>query len=385
MRVCIIYDCLFPFTVGGAERWYRALAERLAAEGHDVTYVTLRQWERNEPPTLDGVRVLAVGPRFDLYTKGGRRRILPPLVFGLGVLAHLLRRGGSYDVVHTCSFPYFSLLSAALARRAHRYGLVVDWQEVWTSAYWRQYLGSVGGAIGHRVQRLCAHVSQQAFCFSRLHASRLRAEGLRGEVIVLEGEYVGSLEAPHVREVEPVVLFAARMIPEKRAPLAVSAFGLAAARVKGLRGELYGDGPERQAVLEAIAEQGLAQVLSAPGFVEASRVDEAFGRAMCLLSTSSREGYGMVVIEAAAHATPSVVVAGEDNASVELLEEGVNGLVAPSDDPAVIADAIVRVHEAGMAMRQSTAVWFNENGERLSLGSSLAKVLATYASVKARA
>ena len=33
MRVCLIYDCLFPYTVGGAERWYRNLAERLVARG----------------------------------------------------------------------------------------------------------------------------------------------------------------------------------------------------------------------------------------------------------------------------------------------------------------------------------------------------------------
>ena len=50
MRICVIYDCLFPFTVGGAERWYRNLAERLAAAGHEVTYLTLRQWDRGEPP-----------------------------------------------------------------------------------------------------------------------------------------------------------------------------------------------------------------------------------------------------------------------------------------------------------------------------------------------
>ena len=37
MRVCLVYDCLFPWTYGGAERWYRNLAERLAAEGHEVT------------------------------------------------------------------------------------------------------------------------------------------------------------------------------------------------------------------------------------------------------------------------------------------------------------------------------------------------------------
>ena len=89
MRICVIYDCLFPYTVGGAERWYRNLAERLAADGHEVTYLTLRQWPiaASARHVLDGpVRVVAVGPRMALYTGSGRRRILPPLVFGLGVL-----------------------------------------------------------------------------------------------------------------------------------------------------------------------------------------------------------------------------------------------------------------------------------------------------------
>ena len=31
VRICLVYDCLYPHTVGGAERWYRNLAERLAA------------------------------------------------------------------------------------------------------------------------------------------------------------------------------------------------------------------------------------------------------------------------------------------------------------------------------------------------------------------
>jgi len=48
MRICIVYDCLFPYTIGGGERWYRNLAERLAHEGHEVTYLTLRQWDRGE-------------------------------------------------------------------------------------------------------------------------------------------------------------------------------------------------------------------------------------------------------------------------------------------------------------------------------------------------
>jgi glycosyltransferase involved in cell wall biosynthesis len=106
-------------------------------------------------------------------------------------------------------------------------------------------------------------------------------------------------------------------------------------------------------------------------------------RALCMLLPSRREGYGMVVVEAAAHATPSIVVAAEDNAATELVEDGVNGVVVQSADPEAVAAAIVRVHEAGMAMRESTARWFAENAGELSLESSLEQVLASYSGASA--
>jgi glycosyltransferase involved in cell wall biosynthesis len=380
MRVCVVYDCLFPHTVGGAERWYRDLAERLAAEGHEVSYVTLRQWPRGERAQIDArVRVVAAGPRMALYTTSGRRRLLPPLVFGLGVLVHLLRHGRRYDVVHACSFPYFSLLAAGAVRPLARFELVVDWFEVWSDAYWRDYLGGVGGRVGALVQRLCARVRQRAICFSELHAARLRAEGLRGSVTVLRGLYAGSTEPAQARAAEPIVLFAARLIPEKQVTLAVAAMALAARRIEGLRGEFLGEGPERAALDAAIVEHGLQGIVTARGFAATETVDAEMRRAMCMLVTSRREGYGLVVVEAAARATPSVVLAGEDNAATELIVEGVNGTIAASSDPQAVADAIVRVHEAGIALRESTARWFAENAERLSLESSLRRVLEIYA------
>jgi glycosyltransferase involved in cell wall biosynthesis len=74
-----------------------------------------------------------------------------------------------------------------------------------------------------------------------------------------------------------------------------------------------------------------------------------------------------------------VLVAGPDNAAAELASEGENGFVAPTASPEDLADAIVRVHAAGPALRRSTAAWFGRNAERLSLASSLSVVLAAYA------
>jgi glycosyltransferase involved in cell wall biosynthesis len=417
VRICIVYDCLFPHTVGGAERWYRNLAERLVAEGHEVAYLTLRQWGERETPDVDPrVAVVVAGPRMALYA-GGRRRVLPPLVFGFGVLRHLLRHGGDYDVVHTCSFPYFSLLAAALMRPLWRFGLVVDWFEFWSEDYWRSYLGGLGGRVGALVQRLCARVPQRAFCFSQLHARRLRDAGLAGEPTVLRGLYVGGEAA---REAEagrgndaydgdagpeadegrdghdahsgddgsrgddagpraPFVLFAGRLIPEKRAPLGVAGVARACERIPALRGLFLGDGPERGRVLAEIAERGMQARIGAPGFVATEEVEGALARALCMLLPSSREGYGMVVVEAAARGTPSIVIAGEDNAAVELVVEGENGTIVPRAEPDQIAAAIERIFAAGPALRERTAAWYRENADQLSLESSLAAVLASYA------
>ena len=378
MRVCLVYDCLYPYTVGGAERWYRNLAERLAASGHDVAFLTRRQWERDADVDIPGVRVLAVSPRMDLYA-GGRRRLLPPVLFGLGVFSHLLRHGARYDVVQTASFPYFSLLAAGAARRRGRYRLLVDWHEIWTREYWREYAGPIGGAIGWRIQRACVRVPQRAFCFSRLQESRLREEGVAGELTRLEGQYAGAVEAAQPRPPRPVVVYAGRHIPEKRVPALVPALAEARRQIPELRGEIYGDGPDRPEVLRAIAESGLDGAVVAPGFVDAAVLEEALASALCVVLPSRREGYGLVIIEASARGVPVVVVEGPDNAAVELVEDGTNGVVASSVEPRELAAAIVRIHEGGAELRDSAAGWFRRNADRLSFDRSFEELLETYA------
>ncbi|MEA2492468.1 MAG: hypothetical protein QOJ29_379 [Thermoleophilaceae bacterium] len=381
MRICLVYDCLFPYTVGGAERWYRNLGERLGAEGHDVTFITLRQWDEGGEPDIPGMRVIPVGPRMSLYTDSGRRRILPPLMFGAGVLRHLALRG-RYDVVHTASFPYFSLLAAGVVKPFRRFRLVVDWHELWTLDYWREYLGWLGGTVGWLIQLACVKLPQRAFCFSQLHAERLRGEGVHGDVVVLPGEYAGSTERPTPELADNLLVFAGRHIHEKR----VTAFVPLMQRLRRshpeLRCEIYGDGPERPDLLRQIEAAGLGDVIDPRGFVSSDEVQAAMRRALCHVLPSRREGYGMVVIEASAMGTPSVVVDDPDNAAVELVEEGVNGVIARAADAANLEAAVQKVIDAGPALRETTADWFARNAQERSLESSLAIVAESYDSAR---
>ena len=277
----------------------------------------------------------------ELYTEG-RRRFLPPMVFGAGVLWHLLRYGRGYDVVHTASFPYFSLLAAGLARRRGGYRIVVDWHEVWTKAYWHSYVGAVAGRIGWAIQRLGARIGDRAFTFSRLHAERLRALGFAHEVTVLPGEYAGPLERPEPNSARAPRRLRGRHIPEKRTTALVRAFAVARESVPELRLEIYGDGPERRRGPRPRRRARRGGRGLVPGVVDGARIEAAFRRAAVHVLPSRREGYGLVVIEAAAAGTPSVVVRDPDNASTELIEPGVNGYVAPRQIPAELGPVIVR-------------------------------------------
>ena len=377
MRICIVFDCLYPYTIGGAERWYRNLSERLAASGHQVTYLTLRQWPRDEHPDVPGVEVVAVAPRLELYTSG-RRSLRAQTAFAAGVLRHLITRR-EYDAVHTAAL-HLSALATMAPRRLRRYRLAVDWFEVWTRAYWREYVGPVFGPAAWAGQLLSLKTPQHGFCFSRLHEERLRELGFRHELTRLGGLYSGPTTPAQPREPEPLIVFAGRQIPEKAVTALVPALQEARKQLPQLRAEIYGDGPEHQRLLEAIAAAGLGDAVEAPGFVSEERVEDAFRRSLCHVLPSRREGYGLVVIDAAAQATPSVVVRAPDNAAVELIEEDVNGVVAASASATDLAAAIGRVHAAGFDLRRSTAGWFERNAPRLSIESSLEAVLAGYGS-----
>jgi glycosyltransferase involved in cell wall biosynthesis len=378
VRICIVYDHLYPQTVGGLERWLRDLAVGLAAAGHAVTYVTMRHWPEGSSPTLPGVEVLPLTDAGTVYRED-RRSLLQPLRFGWAVAGFLRRSGRSFDIVHLGSFPFFPVLAAGALRRRGGYRVEVEWVEVWTRAYWHRYAGLFAGTAGWLVQRACIRLTERAYCLSRLHADRLAAEGYRGSVTVLRGIYAGPITPTPAEDVDPdLVVYAGRHVREKRLDLLVRAFALSQARRPALRLALYGDGPDRPRVDALVAELGLTEYVDVPGRRPEEEVGGAIARAACVATASEREGYGLVVVEAAARGTPSVVVAGPENAATELVEEGVNGAIAGDASPPAVADALLRVVEAGPPLRASTVAWFAESASRLVSDRSLDLMLQAY-------
>jgi glycosyltransferase involved in cell wall biosynthesis len=135
----------------------------------------------------------------------------------------------------------------------------------------------------------------------------------------------------------PVALTVNQLHPRKRLDLFLRA--LAAARDSGspVRALIAGEGVERSALIALRDDLGLADAVTFCGFVPDDDLPALYAACDLYVHTGLAESFGLSVLEAAASGLPVVAVA--DGGPLEILHDGVTGLLVP---PAIapIADAI---------------------------------------------
>jgi glycosyltransferase involved in cell wall biosynthesis len=357
----LVFDALYPVTKGGAERWFTALASELVADGHQVTYVTVG---RGVTPSNLPFEVCEVVRGGRLYEADGRRRLMGSVLFGLASGWWLLRHRRQFDGAYVHQTPLFSVIAARVVL-GRSVPWAVEWIEWWNRDYWRRYAPGIVGRAGWLVQLAALRATPQATAFARSTERRLRQARPRLPIALMPGQVFPYAQAKDAVSSDlPLVLFVGRLVPEKHADAAIAAIALLA-QTRAVRGRIIGQGP----LLEATREQAAAcpadvEVL---GPVEQHVLDTSYREASVLLHPSEREGFGLVVIEAAAHAVPVVVVDGPDNAAVELVLPGRNGYISPSRGAEDLAREIHRAIEGGNELRESCRAWYVTTSETRSV------------------
>jgi glycosyltransferase involved in cell wall biosynthesis len=130
-----------------------------------------------------------------------------------------------------------------------------------------------------------------------------------------------------------------RFSPEKAPASFIDAFDLAAERVGGLRGMMFGEGPLLEACRRRAKNSANASRLALPGFREDLA---AIYRALDMLVISSlSEGMPTVMIEGMLMGVP--IVSTRVGAVPDILEHERTGLIVPPGDIGALADAMIRL------------------------------------------
>ena len=338
MRILLFYDCIYPESVGGVEHRNHELARTLAARGHRVT---LAGFSAGPSQPYDGVEVLPVAPPGRLYVESGKRSTSEALRLARAAARIDLSR---FDVVEAANIPYAHLPVLALRCRRRGKPLVVTWHEHW-GRYWARYLGWKWPVYA-AVERLTVPLGTRAVAVSRLTAGRVEAR--RGEEVRV---IPNGIPLARIRESSataepgsgPPLVYAGRLLQEKRLDLLLEAIARLAPRRPGPLLAIFGDGPDRERLTALAGRLGLGEAVIFYGYLRTNvEVWQRLGASRIAVQPSSREGFGLFPLEAMAAGLPVVYCESSESALGELVEPGVHG-VCTAPDPEALATALDRL------------------------------------------
>jgi glycosyltransferase involved in cell wall biosynthesis len=328
MKIAFVYDAVYPWVKGGAEKRVYELARRLAARDHEVHWYGMGYWwseQGSKDTELDGIKLHGVMKPMDLY-QDDRRSINEAIYFAMMVL--LKFRAGRYDIIDCQGFPFFSCFSAKINSFLNRSTLVITLHEVWND-YWYQYLGKAG-FFGKLTEKLMVNLTSHIITVSYKTKKDL-AEIKTGKnpTIIPNGIDVKEIDGIKPSEDKTDVLFVGRLIKEKNVDVLLEALVEVKEFIPHLKCTIIGEGPEKDKLENLARKLNLQSNITFMGFLDNyNQVIANMKSSEVLVLPSEREGFGMVVLEANACGLPVVVVDHPMNAAKDLIKEGKNGYIS---------------------------------------------------------
>lgn len=278
---------------GGSETFVERTSRVLVDHGHEVT-VLASGFPGAPPETADGgVRILRLGGRYSVFAKAA---------------AYLLRRGRQYDVIIDVQngVPFWSPLLTRtpvlnLVHHVHR--------EQWSSVF-TPLLARLGWWLESRaapkVYRRCRYLT-----VSEATQEELASLGVAPSRVSIvhsgndEPEGMARFAALP-RTPEPSLVSLGRLVPHKQVELAIDLVRDLRPSFPGLRLHVAGDGYWMSRLVEHAEAAGLAEHVSFHGFVDDETKHQLLATSWVTVMPSVKEGWGLAILEAALHETPTV-------------------------------------------------------------------------------
>ncbi|MFI5957092.1 glycosyltransferase family 4 protein [Cryptosporangium sp. NPDC051539] len=337
---------------GGSELYAEQVAASLARRGHAVTIVcAAHSHGAAEETTPDGVRILRRGGRHTVYARAaweylrgrlGRPGVVIDVQNGLPFLSRLYARSPVVLLVHHVHREQWRVV---LGPMAARFGW---WVESWLSP---------------RVHRGCRYVAVSESTRNELAELGVDAERI---TIIHNGTPPPSrVAAP--RASTPTLLVLGRLVPHKRVEVALRAVQ----RFPEIRLVVAGQGWWLEPLREEAARLGITDRVRFAGFVDEDEKRRLLAQSWAMLVPSLKEGWGLSVIEAAAHGTPAVAFRNAGGVAESVID-GETGFLADSEEEflaycaRLVDDPALRAAMGEAARAHAGRFTWDETGKRFA-------------------
>jgi glycosyltransferase involved in cell wall biosynthesis len=324
---------------GGSEVYVENVARSLAAAGHHVT-IFCAMYEGAEPAeTVDGVHFVRAGTKLSVYAEAVRR----------------VRRKqfGDLDVIIDVQngIPFMSRAVCGdtpvvvLVHHVHR--------EQWPVVYdpLRSRIGWwIESRLAPRLYRDCTYVTVSQKSRDELISlgvSEHRMHVIHNGIESAPGLDVERSEYPHIAIV-------GRLVPHKRVEHVLRSAAILRSSYPDLRISVVGDGwwsPRLRAVADTL---GVSDMVDFHGFVDEKTKHRIYASAWLLALPSLKEGWGIVVMEAATHGVPTVAYRSAGGVA-ESVVHGQTGVLVDGDvmDFAEAVRSLLESHQTRSMMGES--------------------------------
>lgn len=315
---------------GGAEKVLATLCKQLVEDGHEVTILTAAYPGAAARERVDGVEYIRVGSNRYLHSVQALMYYIQHLRNAFDVVI---------EVVNTA--PYLSVLFPDRAKRLLFYHQLA--RDVWYHEVprWLAHLGYF--VLEPVATKILAGSHTLTLTISESTKQDLQRFGFAAQRIhvITQPNELATAPRPALSK-EPLVLSLGAMRSMKRTLDQIAAFEIAKKDMPQLQLAVAGtaEGAYGARVLQAIEQSPYKSDIHYYGPVDVATKKDLMHRASLILVTSVKEGWGLIVTEAASQGTPAVVY-DVDGLRDSVLHNKTGVVTAPQ--PAALARAIVDV------------------------------------------
>lgn len=314
----MVYDCVYPYSKGGVEKRIDEFARRLT-EKHEIHLFSMKYWEGNAIKREHDICYHGVCRAKNLYNKNGKRSIFQAIRFSFFLFFVLIKE--ELDLIECQNIPYFPCFPCFFYCLIKKKPLIIIWYEVW-GGYWYEYIGWKG-FFGKQIERITSRLTGNHIAVSNKTRRDFTKVGkVHPPVIPPIGVDLNTIDEAERSSEQFDVLYVGRLIKEKNVSLLIESLSMV--NLPHIRCGIIGDGPERKNLERLTKQFQLTEKIKFLGFVE--NVYSYMNSSRIFVLPSSREGFGIVVIEANACGLPVLVLNHPNNAATELII-GKNGFV----------------------------------------------------------